>query len=165
MKQTKNLVRRTWFFQISFSEIMYRSTGTAFYKTIFSLNSYFRNFCWMIRTQPIPLFKLFLLYSFQWHFFQKFSKFLLFQGLQTRSQDLFALVRAMVAVEEEIEKDREVLQSILSQSATGCHDQFKSKRRNWSFSEPWPGSGNDAAAVSASSHKDCHTDYFRQQLH
>ena len=105
MKQTKNLVRRTWFFQISFSEIMYRSTGTAFYKTIFSLNSYFRNFCWMIRTQPIPLFKLFLLYSFQWHFFQKFSKFLLFQGLQTRSQDLFALVRAMVAVEEEIEKE------------------------------------------------------------
>ena len=30
---------------------------------------------------------------------------MLLQGLQTRSQDLFALVRAMVAVEEEIEKE------------------------------------------------------------
>ena len=29
-------------------------------------NSNFRNFCWMIRTQPISLLKLFLLYMEQW---------------------------------------------------------------------------------------------------
>ena len=38
-------------------------------------------------------------------FFQNLSKFVLFQGLQTRSQDLFALVRAMVAVEDPAEKE------------------------------------------------------------
>ena len=38
-------------------------------------------------------------------FFQKYSKFVLFQGLQTRSQDIFAIVRALVAADDPAEKE------------------------------------------------------------
>ena len=47
-------------------------------------NSNFRNFCWMIRTQPISLLKLFLLYipSIKVRFFEKYIWKVFFFGLE-----------------------------------------------------------------------------------